>query len=89
MLAKFLLRYHWVWKMGAMFLLLLVGMTLPMLLPVFLLDANGPISEWVEIPAPEGTQLQCWERRGKVMCHERPDTNRGEVLMGNGKGGVR
>ena len=53
-MTKFLAKYHWVWKMGAMFLLLLVGMTLPMLLPVFLLDANGPISEWVEIPAPDG-----------------------------------
>ena len=65
-------------------LVVLVFYFLSMFLPTDL-----PTDDWVAIPAPEGTKLHCWERRDKVMCHERPDTNRGEVLMGNGNGGVR
>jgi len=73
MLAKFLDKTRWVWTILATFLLLLVGMTAPIFLPALLLEPDGPMFDWVEIPAPEGSRLQCWKRRGNVVCQERSD----------------
>ncbi len=72
MLAKFLNKTRWVWTILATSLLLWVGLVSPVLI-ARVVDLDGPMFDWVEIPAPEGSRLQCWERRGNVVCQERSE----------------
>lgn len=76
-MANFWDKHHGTMKSLAVFLVFyFLFYFLSMFLPM-----EWPTDDWVAIPAPEGTKLQCWERRGEVMCHERG--NQGTTSAGD------